>query len=221
MLGGIIRTSAVLGALAAASPVYPDDTPLRVREDAQRDRLWILRPDGLHLYSLKMRQRLRHVPLPGWFWAGEPYSCAPDLAVGPQGEALVTSDIAPMLWRVDARTLRVAVHELSLDADSHMDVGFTGLVYSPEKGGYFAVSHVGSLWAIDVRLSRARKIELSAPMPRACGISLRPTLCVRGEGADWAIELQPDGRAGRVKPTPLCGPRAEAAAAGSGRSTAR
>jgi hypothetical protein len=221
MLGGYIRTSAVLGALAAASPVYPDDTPLRVREDPQRDRLWILRPNGLHLYSLKMRQRLRHIPLPGWHWAGEPYSCAPDLAIGPRGEALVTSDVAPVLWRVDPRSLTAGVRELSLDADNHEDVGFTGLVYWPAQSAYFAVSHAGSLWRIDTGLSGARKISLSAPVARACGLSLSPALCVRGEDKDWAVELAPDGRSGEVRPTPLCAPRAEAAAAGSGRSTGR
>ncbi len=220
MLGGIIlRASVVLGALTAASPTYGDI--LRVREDAERDRRWVLKPNGVHLYSLKSRQLLRHIVLPGWYWAGEPYSCAPDLAIGPRGEVLVTSDIAPVLWRVDPRTLAASVHELSVDADSHMDVGFSGLAYSAQQGAYFAVSHVGSLWAIDTRLSRARKIPLSAPVARACGISIRPGLCVRGEATDWRIELAPDGRSGYVFATPLCARPEEGALADSARSRGR
>jgi len=222
MLDGIIRTSVLLGALLAASPMQADErSVLRVREDAQRDRLWVLRPNGVHLYRLKTRQLLRHIALPGWYWAGEPYSCAPDLAIGPHGEALVTSDVAPILWRVDPRSLTVGVRELSLEADQHMDVGFTGLAYSPQHSAYLAVSHAGSLWRIDTPLSKAQQIPLSAPLARACGISVRPTLCVRGEDQDWAIELAPGGRAGRVSPTPLCARRVEGAASGSGRSTGR
>lgn len=221
MLRGI-RVSLLVGTLAVASLAYAEDPSLlRVREDPQRDRLWVLRTNGVHLYSLKTRQLLRHVPLPGWHWAGEPYSCAPDLAIGPRGEALVTSDIAPVLWRIDPRTIAASVHQLSLDADNHLDLGFSGLVYSPESQAYFAISYVGSLWSIDTRLSRAQKIRLSAPVRRACGISTRPALCVRGEDTDWRVELDPDGRSASVVATPPCGPQAEAAASGSGRSTGR
>jgi hypothetical protein len=213
-----VKFLAVLGLLSFVSALQAVD--LRVREDPGRDRRWVLRPSGVHLYSLK-GQYLRHIPLAGWYWAGEPYSCAPDLALGPHGEALVTSDIAPLIWRVDGRSLTVSMRRLLLDADSHMDVGFSGLLYSPEKGEYFAVSYIGSLWAVDGGLTRARKIRLSAPLPRACGISNRPGLCVRGEDADWTIELAPDGRSASVSPTRPCGPGEVGAAAGSGRSTGR
>ena len=222
MLDAILRTSVVLGMLVTASPVHADEQAvLRVREDPRRDRLWVLRPNGVHLYGLKSRQLLRHIALPGWYWAGEPYSCAPDLAVGPHGEALVTSDVAPVLWRVDARSLAVSVRELALETDQHRDVGFTGLAYSPQQGAYLAVTHAGSLWRVDASLSTARKIALSAPLAQACGISVLPALCVRGEDKDWLIELAPDAHSGRVSPTPLCARPGEGAVAGNGRSTAR
>jgi hypothetical protein len=220
MLHGI-RISLLVGTLAVASLAYAEDPSLlRVREDPQRDRLWVLRTNGVHLYSLKTRQLLRHVPLPGWYWAGEPYSCAPDLAIGPRGEALVTSDIAPVLWRIDPRSLTVTIRQLWLEADTHMDIGFTGLAYSARHGAYFGVSYVGSLWAMDKGLSRARKISLSASVARACGISAGRELCVKGEDTDWRIDLAPDQRSGHVSATPLCA-RPEGAAAGSGRSIGR
>ena len=220
MLDRIIRGSVIAAALVA-SIAQADESVLRVREDPQRDRRWVLAADGVHLHSRRTGQRLRHIALPGWYWAGEPYSCAPDLAIGPHGEALVTSDVAPVLWRVDPRSLTVSVRELSLEADLHMDVGFTGLAYSPQQRAYLAVSYAGSLWRIDTGLSQARKIPLSAPMPQACGLTVRPMLCVRGEDKDWAIELAPDARSGRVSPTPLCARPAAGAGAGSGRSTGR
>jgi hypothetical protein len=155
----------ILSVLALAASVAQAAEPslLRVREDPQRDRLWVLRTDGVHLYSLKTRQLLRHVALPGWYWAGEPYGCTPDLAVGPRGEALVTSDVAPALWRIDGRTLTASVRQVRLDADEHMDGGFAELAYSPEERAYRAVSPVGSLWSIDAGLTRARKIGRTRP----------------------------------------------------------
>jgi hypothetical protein len=210
---------AAFGLFSFMSAVQAVD--LRVREDPERDRRWVLRPSGVYLYSLRAHRYLRHIPLAGWYWAGEPYSCAPDLAVGPRGEAVVTSDIAPVVWRVDGRSLTVSMRQLLLDADTHMDVGFSGLLYLPLRGEYLAVSHVGSLWVLDRGLTRARKVRLSAPLARACGISNRPGLCVRGEDADWAVQLAADGRFASASPTPPCGLRAEGAASGSGRSTGR
>lgn len=217
MLDTIIRGSLIAGALVA-SIARADDPVLRVREDPQRDRRWVLAASGVHLHSLRSGQRLRHIPLPGWYWAGEPYSCAPDLAIGPHGEALVTSDVAPILWRIDPRSLTVTVRQPWLEADSHMDVGFTGLAYSARHGAYFGVSYAGSLWAMDKGLGRARKIPLSASVARACGISAGHDLCVKGEHTDWRIDLAPDQRSGHVSATPLCARPAEGAASGSGRS---
>lgn len=219
MLDGIIRSSLIAGALAAS--IAQAEEVLRVREDPQRDRRWVLATNGVHLHSLRSGQRLRHIPLPGWYWAGEPYSCAPDLAIGPHGEALVTSDVAPVLWRIDPRSLTLTMRQPWLEADNHMDVGFTGLAYFPQHGAYFGVSYAGSLWAIDRGLGRARKIPLSAPVARACGISAGRTLCVKGEDTDWRIDLAPDQRSGHVRATPLCARPEEEAGAGSGRSTGR
>jgi streptogramin lyase len=115
------------------------------------------------------------VRLPGWVWAGAPYGCLPDLALGPRGEAVVTSNVLPTLWRIDPDSLAVSVHALALDADDDKDVGFTGLVYSPQHGAFFAASHAhGSLWRIDPQLRTARKMPLSASNPQPCGLALRP-----------------------------------------------
>ena len=151
----------------------------------------------------------RAVELPGWHWAGEPYACAPDIAVGPRGEVVVTSNVLPVLWKIDPRTLAVSVHRLQLDADTDKDVGFSGLVYSERNGAYFAVSGLhGSLWRIDPLLRRAQKVGLSKPLRGACAVSVqrqeRPSvfsrLCVRGE----SVSLAPDQRSAYVQ-TSGCG----------------
>lgn len=183
---------------------------LRSQVDPARDRLWVLTKSGVQLYDLKSRQKIRDIALPDWSWAGEPYGCSPDLALGPTGEALISSDIRPTLWRVDAVTMRVSKHELVLDEDRDKDVGFSGLVYSAEQGAYFAVSAVqGSLWRIDPLLSRAQKIPLSALLARACGLSVLPRVlkqrtsrfsgfCARSAKGGWTINMAPDQRSGYV-----------------------
>jgi len=118
---------------------------------------WQLGRDGV--YALDRAAPRGFVPLEGWAWAAEAYACPPDLAVGPAGEAIVTSNVMPVLWRVDAKTLAVSVHPLALDADTDKDVGFTAVAYSPEERAYFAVSAPHrSLWRIDPDLTQARKL---------------------------------------------------------------
>lgn len=139
-----------------------------------RNRAWVLTPEGVFLFDVSRTERVA-VPLPGWVWAGAPYACLPALALGPRGEAVVTSNVLPTLWRIDPDSLAVSEHALALDADTDKDVGFTGLVFLPQHGAYFAASEVhGTLWRIDGQLRTAQKMPLSAAIPQACGISLSP-----------------------------------------------
>ena len=109
-----------------------------------------------------------------------PYGCPPDLALGPKGEAVVTSNIVPILWRIDPDTLAVSVHELVLDADNDKDVGFSGLRYSTEHGVFFAASDVhGSLWRIDPLLRKGQKVPFLAPIREGCVVHKPQTRLAR------------------------------------------
>jgi hypothetical protein len=146
----------------------------RTLVDAARNRVWTLTPEGVVLFEAARQERIA-VPLPGWVWAGAPYGCLPDLALGPRGEVLVTSDIVPTLWRIDPRSLAVSVHALALDADGGRDVGFTGLAFSPRHGAYFASSEAhGSRWRIDLTPGTARKLTHAAPAGLACAARQLP-----------------------------------------------
>jgi hypothetical protein len=193
--------------LAQAVPPawYKGELPiLRFQEDTARERGWILTRMGVLVFDFKTRQTIGHVSLPDWHWAGEQFSCAPDLALGPKGEALISSNVVPTLWRIDPATLAVSKHELAIDADTDKDVGFTGLAYSAEQGVFFAVSDFGALWRIDPLFTRAQKIALSDPLPKACGVAIRTTmspflgLCVHGQQRGWSVNLAPDRRSGHV-----------------------
>ena len=154
---------------------------------AAAERSWVI--DAGSLFLKESGKPRRAVELPGWHWAGELYACAPAVAVGPRGEVVVTSNVLPVLWRIDPRTLAVSVHRLELSADADKDVGFSGLTYSERDGAWFAVSELhGSLWRIDPMLRRAQKIALSEPLRGACSVSMQ-----RQERASRFSRLTVDG----------------------------
>ena len=87
---------------------------VRNQVDAARNRVWLLTRAGLAIYDAAAPDRIVQVPMPGWQFAGEPYGCLPDLALGPRGEAVISSDVVPVqgeylavsasqgtVWRID------------------------------------------------------------------------------------------------------------------------
>jgi hypothetical protein len=219
---GIARLAASLSFIAALSgcdePVAQADPPART---------WHLSPTGVAVLDARTGKRVAEVDLPDWQWAGEPYSCDPAIAVGPGGEALVTSDVVPTLWRIDPVSLAVTTHQPVLDDDGDREVGFTGLVYSRVHAAYFGVSYDGLLWRIDPLLRRAQKVALDVPVTGACHLALRrrdthrpSALCVLGNAGMLTVELAPDQRSGYVRSTLPCVPQAAEAASGSDRSRA-
>ena len=152
---------------ADASLLDPSDTG-RQRDDPARGRVWILNPQGVFFYNTGTGKLVK-VTLPSWQWVDTPYACPPDLAIGPNGEAVVTSNVVATLWRIDPDSLAVSVHQLVLDADNDKDVGFSGLRYSTEHGVFFAASAVhGSLWRIDPLLRKGQKVPFMGPVRESC-----------------------------------------------------
>lgn len=199
---------------AAHAESAPQSQPIQLRYqvDPARNRVWSLTSQGVFVHESATLQKLA-VDLPGWQWAGPPYGCLPDLALGPKGEAVVTSDIVPTLWRIDPESLAVSVHSPLLDADMDKDFGFSALAYSPEHGAWFATSLQGSLWRIDPLFRTAQKIALAGPLPKACGLagrshsaSLKPSrltgLCLRTTQGTWVIDVSPDQRSAYARAAP-------------------
>lgn len=181
---------------------------LRTVHDVTRNRVWVLRHDAVYLYDSITQARLGRIELRGWVYARDAYACAPDLAVDARGAAVISSNVIPTLWRVDADKAVVTVHELRLDADEGRDVGFTALRYAPGHDVFFAASPMhASLWRIDPLLRRAQKVELSAPVPDSCAMAVESNrvrrsvallLCPDYGTRGWGVELAPDQRSARV-----------------------
>ena len=205
--GGCDTSAALPPKPLQASEAPQGEAPeARSQTDLKRNRVWLLTSEGVFLQDRAGSEKIIKLQIPGWHWAGAPYGCLPDLALGPKGEAIVTSDVLPTLWRIDPESLAVSTHELVLDADGDRGIGFSGLAYSAEYGAYFALSHGhGSLWRIDPLLRRAQKVSLSEPVRHACGLAVRPRvsakkterlagLCAYTTQGSRAIDLAPDQR---------------------------
>jgi hypothetical protein len=193
------------------APSAASEPNIRSQVDAANGRIWWLTREGVFVHDAKTPQK-RFVPIPGWVSVDPAYACLAALALGPKGEALVTSNILPTVWKIDPETLAVSEHALVLDADQDKEVGFSGLVYSAQHAAFFAVSEFGSgsLWRIDADLTRGEKVALSAPVTKACGVAVGAPkkaerlsrLCVRGQQGDWTVQLAADQRSASVHAAP-------------------
>ncbi|HVL58145.1 MAG TPA: hypothetical protein VM491_16740 [Burkholderiaceae bacterium] len=172
---------------------------LRVVSDPLRNRRWILHPHGVG--EVRPDGSTRSVALPGWIRVGDADACAPDLTVTPDGDALVTSNVVPVIWRIDGERLDVSRHELSLDDRPARELGFSGIAYSVRHGRFFAIGSLdGSLWSIDRSLTHARRIRVSPPLAPGCGIAVRApaqargieSLCVRTVIDEWTVSVAED-----------------------------
>lgn len=131
---------------------------LQQRYDTARARSWTLTRHAVLVHDGASGRKLE-LALPGWLWLDEPH-CQPDLVLGPGGEAVVTSNVVPTLWRIDGSTFAVSVHPLALDRDRDKDVGFAAIVYSPDERAFLAYSEVQrSIWKIDPALKTATRIR--------------------------------------------------------------
>jgi hypothetical protein len=140
---------------------------------------WHLTTQGVLLLKAGERKPVL-IALPDWVWAGDPYGCGPALAVGPAGEAVITSDVVPTLWRVDPHSLRVTLHSLELVRDADKDFGFSALAYSSEQAAFIGVSGMqGSVWKIDARLTKAERFgRPDGQAARMQALKGRPQACV-------------------------------------------
>ena len=126
---------------------------------------WKLTRDGV---ELRRSGAVTRIELPGWRWAGPPYGRALALGRGPRGEVLVTSDVLPVVWRIDPSSLAVSVHPLALDADRDKDAGFVQVRYARAAGAYFARGAMdGACWRIDAALRHAQKLSPGEKPPLA------------------------------------------------------
>lgn len=153
MVACIVLTSSSIGVVAGQGP-----QKLKSVDDDARKRVYVLAREGVVLLDANTRRKVAQVALPGWVWAGEKYSCPPDIALAPDGDVLVTSNVVPIIWRIEHRTLATTLHQLTLEQDTGRDVGFTNLRWSRQLRTFVGMTDSGARWHVNRSLTRARKV---------------------------------------------------------------
>lgn len=159
----IVLATALLAACQSA-----EQTILRIRPDAERNLLWVLDHQGVAIHNNTSGRLVQRIALPDWVVAGRQFGCPPDLALDSSGAAIVSSNVLPVLWRIEPVRFEVSKLALALDADQDKDVGFSGLSFAPDGTLVAVGSSLGSLWRIDLRAASAKKVTSFAPARGAC-----------------------------------------------------
>lgn len=150
---------------------YEDDErkALRIRTDTVRRRVWMLSINNdVRVYDEPSKKLLRQISLPGWLVVRTP--CMPDLILDRSGSAFISSNVTPRIWRINADTFEVSVHEVALLGKEGWDIGFTTLAFTGKGTLYGLSPSANSLWNIDVINASANMIESYRPPLEQCAL---------------------------------------------------
>jgi hypothetical protein len=122
--------------------------------------------------DLAAKRRITSVKLANWLYAGAGTNCLPDLRVDARGGAIVTDNVQPKLWRINAEDASADERSVKFDSRTMIDAGFSALAIADDGTLFGAIAAPGTLWRIDSRDWRARKVALSAPLHGACALEI-------------------------------------------------
>jgi len=142
---------------------------LAAERDIARGRSYVLE-GGTVRVSSDAAGILRRIDLPDAVFAHLPYACPPAMIVDRSGAVIISSNVLPVLWRIEPEGFTVRRYELLLDLEKDLDVGFSGLAAAHDDGIVFAhAGALGSLWRIELPSGKATEINL----PLDAGIRLQ------------------------------------------------
>jgi hypothetical protein len=143
----------------------------RIRRDAARNRIWLLGLDNVRVYDGQSKRLIRTIALPNWSVVRS--GCDPDMVLDASGSAIVSSNVQPRLWRIDADSLEVSDHTIRLQNRESWDVGFGALAIAAD-GTLLALTSVSeSLWRIDLGKGIARMVAPATALSNVCGLRVQ------------------------------------------------
>lgn len=161
-----LSQSAGTGAAAYADVMH---NSLRLRRDDARKRIWLLGLDDVRVYDAGSKQLVGKIALPGWSVAR--FVCAPDMVLDGSGSAVISSNAQARLWRIDADSFELTVHEIRLHEREQWDIGFGALAFAADGTLLALTSLGGSLWSVDLGKASARLVELKRPLLNVCDLT--------------------------------------------------
>ena len=163
----LLKAAALATALVAVEANAANAQALATLHDAHRGMDYVLDGDAVRV-SGDASGHERRVELPGPIFADPRYACPPAMIVDASGAIVVSSNIAPILWRIEPGSLTVRRFDLQLDSDRERDVGFSGLAIGERDGTLIALAGaMGSLWKVQLSSGKAEKLAIALPV--GCG----------------------------------------------------
>jgi hypothetical protein len=131
--------------------------PLRVATDASH--LWELSWNSVSVRDAVTSAPIREFRLEGAAQTASRDFCPPDLVLTRTGTAYASSNIQPVLWRMNPAAASFDLLEFDVDSHQLRDFGFTGLSASADGQTLYAfASSDGALWHLDPSTLKARRI---------------------------------------------------------------
>lgn len=140
----------------------------RIRRDAARNRIWVLGLDSVRIYDGQSKMLIRKIAVPSWSVAR--FACDPDMVLDASGSAIISSNVQPRLWRIDAGSFEVSEHPVTLQGRERWDVGFGALAVGVD-GTLLALTTVTeALWRIDLAKGSGSMVPPVGAPVNVCGL---------------------------------------------------
>ena len=138
-------------------PALLSAEPLRVAKDAAHR--WELAWDSVSLYDAVTSAPLRVYRLEGASQTSSRDFCPPDLVLTRTGTAYATSNMQPVIWRIDPGSVLPERLELEVDTHQSREFGFTALSLSADGQTLYAfASSDRALWHLDPSTRKASRV---------------------------------------------------------------
>jgi hypothetical protein len=176
LFSNVMSALAVAGCLASPQALAQASTSqeglhavVRAKSDAARGLRWELGWGAVFAYEEASGRFIRRISLADASFSGARGACRPALLLSRSGAVIVSSNIEPVLWRIDPVTFEVRRYDIVPDSDRSKDFGFSALAWDAnEKVLYAASAMMGTLWRIDLDAATATKISWSPRIRGEC-----------------------------------------------------
>lgn len=140
----------------------------RIRRDAARNRIWVLGLDYVRVYDGQSKTLIRKIALSSWSVAR--FACDPDMVLDASGSAIISSNVQPRLWRIDAGSFEVREHPVTLQGRERWDVGFGALAIGVDGTLLAMTSVTEALWRIDLTKGSGSMVPPAGAPVNVCGL---------------------------------------------------
>ena len=169
----------------------------RIRRDAARNRIWLLGLDNVRVYDGQSKRLIRAIALPSWSVVHS--GCDPDMVLDASGSAIVSSNVQPRLWRIDAGSFEASEHPIILEGRERWEVGFRALAVNADGTLLALTSLSDTLWSIDLGKGSAREFAPTGALLNVCRLTTQSsreaaggldafTNFVPAAGSDYAVD---------------------------------